>query len=286
MTVRLRLRPFATAAAATLTAVTLAACGTGGDGPAGATKPASLAHVHGLGVDPADGRVYVATHDGLYSVGKGAEPQLAGDRKDDFMGFTVTGKGTFIASGHGAPGSGRPANLGLIESKDAGLTWTSPSLSGEADFHSLDAAGGTVYGYKGGRIRVTRDLKTWEDRATLKALDLAAGPGEGERLLATTAEGVVASSDGGRTFGKATGAVQAHVSWPAEKALFGVDPSGKLSRSEDGGATWSLISAVPGGAPQALTAVDAQRVLVATQSGIHESRDGGKTFVLLAPLAS
>jgi photosystem II stability/assembly factor-like uncharacterized protein len=229
--------------------------------------------------------VYVATHDGLYTVAEGGQPQLVGDREDDFMGFTVTGENTFIASGHGAEGSGRPGNLGLIESKDAGRTWSVRSLEGYADFHSLDSAEGTVYGYEGGRIRVSSDLKTWDDRASLEALDLAVSPA-GDTLLATTAEGVVASTDGGRTFGEASDPVQAFVSWPAEESLFALDMSGRLSRSEDGGRTWKPRATVPGGQPQALTAVTADHILAATQDGVYESRDGGKTFVELAPLAS
>ncbi|WP_328285678.1 F510_1955 family glycosylhydrolase [Streptomyces sp. GQFP] len=241
--------------------------------------------MHGLGVDPADGRVYVATHTGVYTVTKGGKPKLVGDGEDDFMGFTVTGENTFIASGHGAEGSDRPGNVGLIETKDAGRSWTSRSLSGEADFHSLDSAEGTVYGYEAGRVRVSSDLKSWDDRATLDALDLAVSPA-GDKLLATTADGVVASTDGGHTFGKGAEPVQAFLSWPAEKSLFGIDPSGMLSSSADGGKTWKQLATVPGGQPQALTAVDAEHVLAATQTAVYESLDGGKTFTELALLAS
>jgi photosystem II stability/assembly factor-like uncharacterized protein len=276
-------------AGASIASLVLAACGGGtvDTGTAADTSESSgaLSHVHGLGVDPADGRVYVATHSGLYTVAKGEKPKLVGDRKDDFMGFTVTGENTFIASGHGAPGSDRPGNVGLIETKDAGRTWTSRSLSGEADFHSLDSAKGTVYGYEGGRIRVSSDLKSWDNRATLEALDLAVNP-SGDRLLATTAEGVATSTDGGRTFGKGAEPVQAFVSWPAEKSLFGIGTSGKLSSSADGGKTWKELTTVPGGQPQALTAVNAGHILVATMAGVYESRDGGKSFTELAPLAS
>ncbi|WP_308380105.1 hypothetical protein [Streptomyces sp. ISL-43] len=35
---------------------------------------------------------------------------------------------------------------------------------------------------------------------------------------------------------------------------------------------------VPGGRPQALTTVDAEHLVVATQDRVHESTDGGKTF--------
>ncbi|WP_328773902.1 F510_1955 family glycosylhydrolase [Streptomyces sp. NBC_00286] len=289
MTARPAVRPLLAMAGASISALVLAACG-GGSSDADMTADASdsseaLSHVHGLGVDPADGRAYVATHSGLYTMAEGEKPKLVGDRKDDFMGFTITGENTFIASGHGAPGSDRPGNVGLIESKDAGRTWTSRSLSGEADFHSLESAKGTVYGYEGGRIRTSRDLKSWEDGATLEALDLAVSP-NGGRLLATTAEGVVTSTDGGRTFAERAEPVQAFLSWPTEKSLFGIDPSGKLSSSADGGKTWKQLTAVPGGQPQALTAVNADHILAATQTGVHESRDGGKTFTELAPLTS
>ncbi|MER5224515.1 F510_1955 family glycosylhydrolase [Streptomyces flaveus] len=275
-------------AGASIASLVLAACG-GGTVDTGAADTSessgALSHVHGLGVDPADGRVYVATHSGLYTVAKGEKPKLVGDRKDDFMGFTITGENTFIASGHGAPGSDRPGNVGLIETKDTGRTWTSRSLSGEADFHSLDSAKGTVYGYEGGRIRVSSDLKSWDNRATLEALDLAVNP-SGDRLLATTAEGAATSTDGGRTFGKGAEPVQAFVSWPAEKSLFGIGTSGKLSSSADSGKTWKELTTVPGGQPQALTAVNADHILVATMAGVYESRDGGKSFTELAPLAS
>ena len=289
MTARPAVRPLLAIAGTSLASLVLAACG-GGSSDSGTAADASgssemLSHVHGLGVDPADGRVYVATHSGLYTVAKGGKPKLVGDSRDDFMGFTVTGEKTFIASGHGAQGSDRPGNVGLIETKDAGRTWTSRSLSGEADFHSLDSVKGTVYGYEGGRIRVSNDLKSWDDRATLEALDLAVNPG-GDKLLATTAEGVATSTDGGRTFAKGAEPVQAFVSWPAEKSLFGIGTSGKLSSSADGGKTWKELTTVPGGQPQALTAVNADHILAATMTGVYESRDGGKTFSELAPLAS
>lgn len=289
MTARPAVRTLLAVAGASIVSLLLAACGDGssdtGESSAVSTSSEALSHVHGLGVDPADGRVYVATHQGLYTVARGQKPKLVGDSRDDFMGFTVTGENTFIASGHGAPGSDRPGNIGLIETRDAGRTWTTRSLSGQADFHSLDSAKGTVYGYEAGRIRVSTDLKTWDDRATLEALDVAVSP-TGDKLLATTAEGVVTSTDGGRTFGKGSGQVQAFVSWPAEKSLFGIDTSGKLSRSADGGKTWKQLTTVPGGQPQALTAVNADHVLAATMTGVYESRDGGETFSQLAPLAS
>ncbi|WP_328747244.1 hypothetical protein OHT57_16930 [Streptomyces sp. NBC_00285] len=62
--------------------------------------------------------------------------------------------------------------------------------------------------------------------------------------------------------------VQAFLSWPTEKSLFGVDSSGELSRSGDGGKAWKKLAAMPGGQSQALTAVDADHLLVATMTGV------------------
>ncbi|MER6976147.1 WD40/YVTN/BNR-like repeat-containing protein [Streptomyces carpinensis] len=98
-------------------------------------------------------------------------------------------------------------------------------------------------------------------------------------MLATTEAGVARSTDGGKTFGKGSGQILAFLSWPKTDALNGVDLSGGLHRSVDGGATWQKTGTVPGGQPAALTALDTGHVLAATKDGVYESRDGGKTFV-------
>ncbi|MDV5149783.1 exo-alpha-sialidase [Streptomyces sp. SBC-4] len=274
--------PTATAAVTALTlALTLTACS---QEPAADDAPGvTLSHIHGLGVR--GDTLYVATHDGVHTPDAAGRPALVGDRRDDFMGFTVTASGAFLASGHPAPGSGGPADLGLVESTDAGRTWHEKSLGGEVDFHSLDTApDSTVFGYDSanGRLRVSPDGVTWEDRAALRALDIAVSPAAPDTVLATTETGVARSADGGRTFAPGKGQVLSYVSWGAPDALFGVDPSGVLFRGTDtgtgSGVRWARVSTVPGGAPQALTVVNARRLLAATQDGVYESRDGGRTF--------
>ncbi|MET9678174.1 F510_1955 family glycosylhydrolase [Streptomyces sp. NPDC006482] len=277
-------------AALTLTlALALTACSQ--DPPTGGSTGGTLSHIHGLGVR--GDTLYVATHDGVHTPDATGRPTRVGDRRDDFMGFTITASGAFLASGHPAPGADGPADLGLVESTDSGRTWHEKSLGGEVDFHSLDTApDSTVYGYDSAnaRLRVSPDGVTWEDRATLRALDIAVSPSSPGTILATTETGVSRSTDGGGTFAPGTGPVLSYVSWGAPDALFGVDPSGVLFRGTNTGTrpgtasgtgaavAWARVSAVPGGAPQALTAVDARRVLVATQDGVYESRDGGRTF--------
>ncbi|NBE50128.1 F510_1955 family glycosylhydrolase [Streptomyces boluensis] len=282
-------RHAAVAAAALPLAALLTACSGGGrseSGPSGGSHSSDVAsdvtisHIHGLGLDPAGQRLYVATHEGVYTPDADGKPRLVGDSKDDFMGFTVARKNTFYASGHPAPGAGGPANKGLIKSTDGGRTWKSLSLSGESDFHALDHAHGTVYGYDAtnGLLRTSKDGVTWKDGAELDALDIAVAPDDPGLVLAATADGVARSTDGGKTFAKGKRPAMAFLSWTAEDALYGIDPSGALHRSSDGGETWKKAGTVPGGRPQALTAVSSDRLLAATESGVYESKDGGTSF--------
>jgi hypothetical protein len=41
---------------------------------------ADLSHIHGVGVNPADGRVYVGTHRGVFQLSEGQLPVLVSDR--------------------------------------------------------------------------------------------------------------------------------------------------------------------------------------------------------------
>ncbi|MFE2188142.1 F510_1955 family glycosylhydrolase [Streptomyces sp. NPDC059455] len=268
------------AATAVALGLALAACSSGDGDTDSSDAATTVSHIHGLGLDPSDQRLYVATHEGIYTPGSKGNPKLVGDSKDDFMGFTVAQGKTFYASGHPTAGADGPGNKGLIKSTDAGRSWRSLSLSGKSDFHALDYAHGTVYGYDstGGLLRTSKDGTTWKDGATFQALDIAVNPDDADLVLATTAEGVARSADGGKTFAEGRQPVMAFLSWKATNALYGIDTSGRLSRSTDAGTTWKKLATVPGGQPQALTAVDAQRVLAATQSGVYESKDGGKTF--------
>ncbi|WP_149548163.1 F510_1955 family glycosylhydrolase [Streptomyces marokkonensis] len=286
----------ATAIAATVLATALAACSSGSDSDADASSGTASAggsggltvsHVHGMGIDPADGRLYVATHEGVIAVAEDGTAQRVGDAAD-YMGFAVIGPKTFLGSGHPAEGSGGHGNRGLIQSTDSGRTWKSLSLGGTSDFHSLEFAHNTVYGYDSthGLLRVSADRTTWDSRARLAALDIAVSPKDRDLVLATTEDGVAASTDGGRTFDTGSGQVLAFLSWPEADALYGADLTGGLRRSTDGGTTWRKTGTVPGGRPQALTAVDAEHVLAATEEGVYESRDGGRTFTLRLPVSS
>ncbi|MDW8807140.1 exo-alpha-sialidase [Streptomyces scabiei] len=282
----------ATAIGTAVLAAALAACSSGSDTSSDTASTDgsgghAVSHVHGLGIDPADGRLYVATHEGVIAVADDGTAQRVGDTAD-YMGFTVIGPKTFLGSGHPAEGSGDHGNRGLIQSTDSGKTWKTLSLGGTTDFHSLEYAHNTVYGYDStrGLLRVSADRTSWDDRAEVAALDIAVSPKDPDVVLATTEDGVAASTDGGRKFRAGVGQALAFLSWPTADALYGVDLAGNLHRSTDGGTGWKKTGTVPGGQPQALTAVDAKRVLVATQDGVYESRDGGRTFTQRLPMSS
>lgn len=240
-----------------------------------------FAHVHGLGMDPADGTILIATHDGLFRSSPDGLVPVGTDGRD-LMGFTVTGPGAYLSSGHPGPGDDLPDPLGLVESRDAGATWAPLSLTGEVDFHALDVAQGTVFGYDAtiGMVRASSDGgRLWSDRAALDALDIAVDPGDPVRVLATVEGGVAASTNGGRTFGTPSGPQLAYVSWAPDGAVYGLDLGSTLFASSDSGATWRQAGTVPGGRPQAITATDAE-VLVATAGGVFRTEDGN-TFVAI-----
>lgn len=245
-----------------------------------ATLPADMGHIHGMGVNPADGKLYVGTHSGTWLIDAGTV-RLMGSARTDLMGFAVAGPNHFYASGHPGPGEDLPNPVGLIESRDAGLTWKQLSRAGESDFHALAAAGGAVYGFDG-RLRATVDGRAWEDRdAAVRPAALAVDPTKGTTVLATTEQGVQRSEDSGRTFRRAgDGPVLLHLAWPAAATLWGVTPDGTVYRSADSGRSWQRRGSVQA-QPHAFTA-SKDSVTVATDAGISTSRDAGSSFQLVA----
>ena len=246
-------------------------------GTASEASPAAMAHVHGLAIDPQDGQLLAGTHFGAFRVGEDGSLEQFGPTQD-FMGFSVAGPGHYLASGHPGAGQGGPGNLGLIRSTDGGESWETVSLEGKADFHTLKARHGRVYGHSGGQLLVSEDGKTWDARASIPLADLAISPEGPDTLVVTTQQGLGLSTDGGRTFrGLPNTPLLVLVTWTDGGGLVGVDPNGGVHASEDAGRTW-VERGSAGGQPAALTATEDQ-VFVATREGdIVESDDGGATF--------
>ncbi|MCM3658240.1 hypothetical protein M3147_13380 [Agromyces mediolanus] len=280
-------------------AVALSGCSAGDPG----VPSADLGHVHGLGVDPSTGETYAASHNGVWTVPTAqlpdtypaTEPDSSGaprriaDRAQDTMGFVVARPGLLLGSGHPDPADpGLPGNLGLISSTDRANTWDSVSLSGEADFHDLDVVELPgqlrVYGYHGGIVKVSDDSgQTWTDRAGIEARDLAADPGNPDRLYATTEQGLMVSDDAGATFSRVDGAPPLYLVTVASDGtgVIGVDTEGIIWTSD--GASWSKRGTTVG-VPEALAFAGGDGVhwlLLADDRGVVATDDFGETVTVL-----
>jgi hypothetical protein len=264
----------------------------GGDGsttskpPVPASADPGPIHVHGLGVDPADGALFIATHTGTWRVSSDeTKAKRVSGSFQDTMGFTVAGPNFFLGSGHPDLREARERNLppllGLIESRDAGLSWQPISLLGEADFHVLRYQGGRLFGYDAtnDRLLVSRDRgRTWR-RAARPApiVDLVAHPRDPNRLVASTESGVYVSANEGRSW-RWRAIRTGLLAWPGPIALLLVEKNGRFSRSTDGGVNWTRVGTI-GGEPAALLARSTRELYVALHDGtIKRSLDGGRTW--------
>lgn len=244
-------------------------------------------HVHGIGVNPADDRIYAATHNGLYVLDSNGA-RVVGESRSDFMGFTVLGPDVFVASGHPASDEAGPVSLGLIRSTDAGETWEEVALGGESDFHALTATGGRyIYGLDSstGGIKVsTDDGETWDDGATIHARDIDADPLSSTTLLATTEDGLMVSQDAGATFEAAANQPPRPLPFVDHIPAGARDGATTLAGLDAEGTLWLLTndtwtSAGPkNGTPEAFTALDADTYLAAFHGDVYRSSDGGATW--------
>ncbi len=278
--------------ALTVSAVVLFAAGCSSSNPptGGAANVPGLSHVHGLGINPADGQLYAASHYGVFRLVDG-RAESAGSLIQDTMGFTVAGPDRFLGSGHPDIRNdtilqkGDPPLLGLIESTDRAKSWRGVSLQGEVDFHALTFAHDRVYGFDstGGRVMVSMDMKTWETRSEIGLASLTVSPENPELLVATAQRGVVRSSDGARTWQPVTGAPPlVFVAWDREAGLWALTSDGRLHSSPEGGLTWTAHGKVDG-QPAALLA-HRDGLFAATSTAVFKSVDQGATWTSLYQL--
>ena len=285
------------AVVALVVSVALGGCGDEREPTAPATDApaaeAEGAHIHGLGVDPADRSLVIATHAGLFRAGDGQpRAQRVGSNAQDTMGFTVVGPNRFLGSGHPdieGLNEGKPPHLGLIESRDAGERWRTISLSGAADFHVLRAAGPRVYGFNSqdGRLMVSSDRgRSWTRRTPPgPLLDLAMQPRRSGAIVAATEDGLYASPDSGSGWRPLASGLTGLLAWPATDRLVLVSPSGSVHLSGDGGRSWAEVGNI-GGQPAAL-ASDGRDLYVALHTNeVKVSRDGGRGWQPRAALGA
>jgi BNR/Asp-box repeat len=241
-------------------------------------------HVHGLGINPADRALFIATHTGLFRAGEG-EPRATrvGGRFQDTMGFTVVGPNDFLGSGHPDGREKLPSFLGLIRSQDAGKRWRPISLLGKRDFHVLEAAGERIYGF--GSDFDTREQgflisddggRSWSKRAVPEPLiALALDPKDPDRLLASGEHSLYLSQDAGRRWLALSGSAGL-VAWSDRVVV--VDGDGAVSSAERPGARLRPVGEV-GGKPAALESGPRRELYVALHDGtVKRSSDGGRKW--------
>lgn len=254
-------------------------------GDAGADP--GVAHVHGLGINPADGSLVVATHYGSFRLpADGGDAERIGESFQDTMGFTVAGPDHFLGSGHPdlqAMQAGQPSRLGLIESTDAGATWTILSLGDEVDFHALAFAHEQVYGWDSGtgRFMVSTDKREWETRSTLDLFGFAVDPETADHVLGAGPDGLIESTDGGRTWATAESPALVALSWDAGAGLWGAEAGGAVWRRD--GDDWEQASDLPGQPQAFLATADALYAAVhdtEERTAIYQSSDQGRTWDL------
>lgn len=271
-----------------LAGVSMLISGCGDEERSKPSEEPGVAHVHGLGINPADGALLVATHYGTFRIADGGSPERVGASYQDTMGFTVAGPDAFLGSGHpdvAGMQAGQPGLLGLIESRDGGRSWINLSLAGEADFHALAYAHERVYGWDSTseRFMVSRDRRSWETRSTLTIYGFAVDPADPDHIVAATPNGVRASNDEGRTWSAPITPRLVVIAWAPTGALWGVDTGGSVYRSGDRGQRWEPTGRLSG-EPQALNATDdvlwAAAGAHAEPTGIYRSDDDGRTWQL------
>ena len=273
-------------------ALVLGACGedstVGSEGPApaqGDTR-AELEHIHGLGVDPGSGGLYVATHYGLFRAAEDQTTlQRAGSSRQDIMGFSVVGRRRFIGSGHPDPSENQNPNLGLIESRDGGRSWRNISLLGEADFHVLESAGPRVYGFDGtqGRLMVSSDGgRSWQQRRPPAGVfGLAIDPANRDRVVVSTERGLFSSTTAGESWRPVDERLAGLLAWPRPKQLYLIDGQGQVQLSRDGGRVWQVVGDL-GGQPAAFIASGTDLYAALGDGSVKRSTDGGRLWTVRA----
>ncbi|MFL6193432.1 MAG: WD40/YVTN/BNR-like repeat-containing protein [Thermoanaerobaculia bacterium] len=139
----------------------------------------------------------------------------------------------------------------ILRSQDAGATWqTRGPLPGDTELPQLLVAGDELLLLDYDRCLPCRSRdggKTWEPGTAEAPGDLVPAPGDPRVFYTVSPYGIFRSSDGARSY---TDVSPARGEGAAELALadantvyaLAVDPGGFLSRTRDGGATWTRLS--------------------------------------------
>lgn len=212
-------------------------------------------HLHGLGYDSENERLFLASHYGIFVIQNNQLYQL-GQNRDDLMGFSLNQRNPSVIYASGHPRAG--GNLGVIESTDAGLTFErifSNIGPGRVDFHSMTisyANPNILYGFFQGRLYRTKDGgNSWE---------FARGQNFPQRGFCWGAPCLAADTE-------------------QENVVYAGTEVG-LARSSDFGDTWEVVESDAGSVMSVgVNPQNSERMFAFTENyGVVKSADGGKTW--------
>lgn len=227
--------------------------------------PAGLDHIHSLVRDPRTGQTLAGTHNGLYAIETTGTATPVGTNRDDLMGLAVDADGTLWASGHAAGSTSASNALGLIRSKDGGITWSDVSRQGQSDFHALTVRGSTIVGAANDMLlRSTDDGATWTSGASSAVGSLTL---DSTALWITTPSGLQRSADNGDSMAPVPDAPALVLGALApDKTVWGVTGSGTVTRWL-GPDRWDTVAVLDRGEQiQALLGVSRAEVLIVTST--------------------
>lgn len=276
------------AAIAALAVMSTAACAAADQQPIDPPSPGPT-HVHELAFS-AEGNLLVATHVGLFEVApSGGDSQQLGGVTFDAMGLAVVGT-TVYASGHPAPESTADfaaPNVGLMTYASA--EWSSVSAAGDADFHMLATSASdpnriVAMRSDSTQLQISTDAgQTWAPGVSIEARDVAVDAGNPDVVVATTAAGLMVSSDGGLTMASAQEApllVTVAASGPGQ--IVGIGTDGQVWSGSLATESWEAIASIEPDAVAIATDPSDGSIAVLYEDALIYSRDGGSTWTNVA----
>jgi len=256
----------------------------------GDTKPNPFTSATaGVTVDRTNGDVYMIVNDkGVWkSTDKGATFQGVTPPK------TITGRCETPFSLNMDPNGGRLMCFMIYGSAgatdDAGKTWAKSKV-GHLDFGAVDWEGTgkvmlAIVHESGGKLMLTTDGgANWKELG--KGFQGPVGVFDEKTLLAgKKGEGLVRSADGGATWAKvADPGTSAQVVYVFKGAAYLMTEKGLLA-SKDKGATWAVQGAAVKAAIGPYFGKDENHMVAVGPAGIYRTKDAGKTWDVVAPLA-
>lgn len=284
----------------------LSACGSSEESTITSVKSGKrIDDIHGVGVLN-DGTTYVATHEGLFSTKNvGKTWNKVGSANDDFMGFHIGSDGTMITSGHPGTDSDLPNPMGILVSKDKGLSWKEVEYVGKIDFHILTSYhhdSNVIYGfnqmgtgqYGAGIYKSLDGGKKWSKvepkglpEDLHKVYSLLVLPENKNTLLAGTENGVLISKDGGENWDvfDDTRLITAMAIMPNGKDIISYSINNTISGvmiSQDNGESWTSLGLDLGEDAASSISVnqkDEKQIAVSTfNTSLYETKDGGEKW--------